>query len=134
MIQAPPRSNWIRIPSLCQPLLETLLRAAAMLVVHVVSFLGTLRIRLSGECHTEVTPAGLPRTHRDPIRKPGLAAADSEPLESLLSNALVEATVITPASDTLAHQGQCHPQARSAVRETSRPLFVVVVVVVRLRA
>ena len=83
MIQAHPRANWIRTPSLCQLWLETLLRAVAMLVVHVVPFLGMLRIRLSGECHTEVTPAGLPRTNRDPIRKPGLAAPDSEPIEGL---------------------------------------------------
>lgn len=109
MTQALSRANWIGPPSLCQLLLETLLRVAAMLWSNLAATFRTclavadlsrrsrkakaerrrrmILSRPARECHTTQTPQALPGKTRDPIKETDLAVENSESKEALILRA-----------------------------------------------
>src|SRR5262249_46471461 len=87
MTQALSRSNWIRTPSLCQPLLKPLLRAAAMLWSCLASLFRMRFRHRARECHAEPLPAALPGTEGDPIKETPHAEPHGETTEGLILRA-----------------------------------------------
>ncbi len=63
-------------PSLPQLLLTAMLHLFAMLVSSVASTLQMTRRRLPAECHSDVTPAGLPRETTDTFKEPEAVPQD----------------------------------------------------------
>ncbi|MDP3739445.1 MAG: hypothetical protein Q8R02_18800 [Hyphomonadaceae bacterium] len=86
MTQALSRANWIGPPSLCQLLLETLLRAIAMFWSNVAATFRMISSRPARECHTMQTPQALPGEARDTLENQS-AATSSETKEALLLRA-----------------------------------------------
>ena len=70
-------------PQLPQLLLTAVLRVIAMLVSSVASTLQMTRRRLAAECHSDVTPAGLPRETSD-TNQETTAAQHSSPITLIL--------------------------------------------------
>ncbi len=64
-------------PSFPQLLLTAMLRLFAMLVSSVASTLQMTRRRLPAECHSDVTPADLPRETIDTFKEPEAVPQDS---------------------------------------------------------
>ncbi len=73
-------------PSLPQRLLTAMLQLFAMLVSSVSSTLQMTRRRLAAECHSDVTPAGLPRETSDTHQETEPAAQHRSPIALMLSS------------------------------------------------
>ena len=73
-------------PSLPQRLLTAMLQLFAMLVSSVSSTLQMTRRRLAAECHSDVTPAGLPRETTDTHQETEPAAQHRSPIALMLSS------------------------------------------------
>src|SRR6185436_15278439 len=78
MTRAHRDAHWSGVPSLSQLWLAALLRLAAMLVSSVAAQVRMIVSVLSGECHTEVDPAGLPEPKHDLIKGTQLAEPNSQ--------------------------------------------------------
>jgi hypothetical protein len=78
-------AHWGGSPSLIHHWMEALLRLAAMLLSNLARLLGMRVSRLSGECHTDVTPQALPLQDCDlAIKESTRAAPSSQSLEALM--------------------------------------------------
>ena len=91
MTEAHPRANWIWTPSLCQPLLETLLRVAAMLWSNLVAPKPTVFVVVvasgGGWWWWVIVFRHAPKPRPDPcdpIKETDPAAERSEPQEALM--------------------------------------------------
>jgi len=73
-------------PSLPQLLLTAMLHLFAMLVSSVASTLQMTRRRLAAECHSDVTPAGLPRETTDTHQETEPAAQHRSSIALMLSS------------------------------------------------
>ena len=73
-------------PSLPQLLLTAMLQLFAMLVSSVASTLQMTRRRLAAECHSDVTPAGLPRETTDTHQETEPAAQHRSSIALMLSS------------------------------------------------
>ena len=113
-------------PSLPQLLLTAMLHLFAMLVSSVASTLQMTRRRLAAECHSDVTPAGLPRETSD-TNQETTAAQHSSPITLILRDreAIVskDEGVLTPVSQT--HNGSVPKvrvpgESRGPVPDTKR--------------
>ena len=91
MTRAHRDAHWSDAPSLSPLWLAALLRLVAMLVSNVAAHVRMIASVLSGECHTDVDPAGLPEPKRDTAKEPKPAATSSHSTKALMVSSAANA-------------------------------------------